>query len=101
MFILRRYKRLLPSRIARTFKNFGKFSGGGYQLVWQKIVLAKSRRKHAFSLGVVTTLLCDQVTNDVANFGILLYERRSHRCPEQKRDPSTTEYIQEYQNKQS
>ena len=40
--------------------------------------------KDAFSSGVETTLLCEQVTIGVTSFGELLSQRRSQRCPKQK-----------------
>eukprot|EP00493_Phyllostaurus_siculus_P022747 UN23081 len=51
------------------------------EIFWKQSFLSKSRRKHAFSSGVVTTFLCEQVTNDVAGFGVLLYRRCSQRRP--------------------
>ena len=75
--------------------------GSQLKLLEKKIVWAKSRRKHALSSGVVTTFLCEQVTNDVASFRVLLYQRRSQRHPKQKRDPLSTECIHGPQNKQT
>eukprot|EP00493_Phyllostaurus_siculus_P001935 UN01945 len=43
--------------------------------------------KEAFSSGVETTFLCEQITNDVTTFGLLLSQRRSQRRPKQKRIP--------------
>ena len=40
--------------------------------------------KEAFSSGVKTTLLCEQVTIGVTSFGELLSQRRSQRRPKQK-----------------
>ena len=53
--------------------------------------------KEAFSSGVETTLLCEQVTIGVTSFGELLYQRRSQRRPKQKRDLYSTECILESQ----
>ena len=39
----------------------------------------------------------EQVTNGVTSFGVLLSQRRSQRRPKQKRDPLTTECVQESQ----
>ena len=53
--------------------------------------------KEAFSSGVETTLLCEQVTIGVTSFGELLSQRRSQRRPKQKRDLYSTECILESQ----
>ena len=53
--------------------------------------------KEAFSSGVETTLLCEQVTIGVTSFGELLNQRRSQRHPKQKRDLYSTECIRESQ----
>eukprot|EP00493_Phyllostaurus_siculus_P021442 UN21769 len=45
--------------------------------------------KEAFSSGIETTFLCEQITNGVTSFGLLLSQRRSQRRPKQKRDHST------------
>ena len=77
--------------------NFWEFSliwyeGGGSQLnIFWKKSFRRSRKGSMHSSGVVTTFLCEQVTNDVASFGVLLYQRRSQRRPKQKRDPNSTE----------
>ena len=43
------------------------------------------------------TFLCEQVTNGVTSFGVLLSQRRSQRRPKQKRDPNSTECVRESQ----
>ena len=43
------------------------------------------------------TVLCEQVTSGVTNFGVLLSQRRSQRRPKQKRDPNSTECVHESQ----
>ena len=43
------------------------------------------------------TFLCEQVTNGVTSFGVLLSQRRSQRRPKQKRDPNSTECVHESQ----
>ena len=53
--------------------------------------------KEAFSSGVETTFLCEQITNGVTSFGLLLSQRRSQRRPKQKRDPNSTECLHESQ----
>ena len=53
--------------------------------------------KEAFSSGVERTFLCEQITNGVTSFGLLLSQRRSQRRPKQKRDLYSTECILESQ----
>eukprot|EP00493_Phyllostaurus_siculus_P023623 UN23959 len=49
--------------------------------------------KEAFSSGVETTFLCEQITNGVTSFGLRLSQRRSQRRPKQKRDSNSTECL--------
>ena len=53
--------------------------------------------KEAFSSGVETTLLCEQITIGMTSFGELLSQRRSQRRPKQKCDLNSTECIRESQ----
>ena len=53
--------------------------------------------KEAFSSGVETTFLCEQITYGLKSFGLLLSQRRSQRRPKQKRGPNSTECLHESQ----
>ena len=72
------------------------FGGGSILKVFGKNRLGEVV-KEAFSSGVETTFLCEQITNGVTSFGLLLSQRRSQRRPKQKRDPNSTECLHESQ----
>ena len=71
-------------------------AGGSFLKVFGKNRLGEVV-KEAFSSGVETTLLCEQVTIGVTSFGELLNQRRSQKRPKQKRDLYSTECIRESQ----